>query len=160
MNYYVRIGILTAFIIMIFHLAVFYSGSFYTSIGRYALLLDLLIMLPGIFWGIKSKKERDLKQNYILKEAIKSGLQVVTAVSFTVAFFTYIFFLFEIPAILTQTQNYLVSVDTPAASISGILTNAQNYFSPFHQATISLFMHLIPGVIISVIFATLLGQKK
>ena len=160
MNSYARSGIFAGLIIVAFRLAIFYSGSLYTPIGRYANLIDFVIMLPAIFWGIKSKKERDLKQNYILKEAIKTGLQIVVAISLTLAFFMFIFFSFETPAILAQTQNYLIALDTPAAKIPAILANASAYFSPFHQATIALFIHLILGAVMALLCATILGQKK
>lgn len=158
-------GIISAFIVILWKLGIYYTGNQFEPIGVYSGPLNLVVQFVFIFLTIRFARN-ELFDGYInFKQCLKVGMQLSLVNALLLTIFIFIFFKYinleyaeyyigEVTRAM-QTEN---KTETEIAEQIELLQ--ENVLSPVRQATFALAYTLIAGAFMSFICSTFMVKNR
>ena len=156
-------GIITGITCGAWMLAEYYLGWHSSPIGNYTGFIAILFVFFGLFFAIRQTREKEFGGYIDYKTAVKAGMKATLCLSVIIALFTYIYYEFVNPGFvnyLTEvSEKYWKEMNYSEKDIQTSLTKLREAYEPSNQIQKALFLNLVMGMIISLVFSLFLKRK-
>lgn len=124
--------------------------------------LGFIITIGGLFFAIKTKRDKEFGGSIAYGQCIKTGLLTSLVSGFLSSIFTLIFFKFINPGFLTALlelqHQELLDKGLPSESVDAAMSMMEMMFSPAIMTIMGFVSALIGGLIISLILGAFLKK--
>jgi len=161
----IKFGLFTSFILFIW-MVIGYTLLIpnFHKVGIYVGIISLLITIPGIFFGIKERRDKSNFGYIRFKEAFKTGITITFIIAVATVLFTYVYYEYINPNyvnyLAAETEKTLLQDNASRDEITAALTIIRYQFSFNVQLIQQLLFILIGGTAITTVVSILLKKNR
>ena len=163
-GYSFRCALLYAALFIAIKLSVFFTHAQFISIGAYAPLIALTLIVIPLYFGIKNKRDQELNGFISLREVMKTGFFISFISSLLISVFIFIYYQYIDREIVThwiaEAQRLGVKENKSADEIKTAIETLTRFYSPFNQVTGVLTGVLGVGIVLSFILSSFLVRRS
>lgn len=161
----IKFGLFTSFILFVWMIIEYtlLIPNFH-EIGIYMGILSVLIIIPGIFFGIKERRDKSNFGYIRFKEAFKTGISITFIITVLTVLFTFVYYEYINPNyvnyLAAEAEKSLLQDNAGREEIAAALTIIRYQFSFNVQLIQQLLLILIGGTAITTIVSVLLKKNR
>ncbi len=161
----IRTGILLGVGLFLWLLLEFFLGFHTTRIDYHPFFTWLSIVIPiaGIYWSMKSKRDRDFEGTISFVQALKSGFLVTSIMSLISPIMVFVYVSAINPlffsTMLAHSKVMIEGLNISVVDKDKMIEESTRYFSTSSYVIQSFFGSLIVGVVLSLLTAALMKRN-
>lgn len=140
-------------------MSIYFSGSQFSTFGRFGIFGNIFFLLTGIFLGIRLFKKINSKTKFI--EDFKAGMRIAAYYAIFMALFVYVYYKFIDPGYFSiRLSNQLELAAEQGMNLEQVKKTGEFFLNPFFQTTITLMGFLLLGSFYAAMLSFLMRKMK
>lgn len=145
---------------VIVKMLVFVTGNQFSDIGRYAIFVNIFIIMIAVFWGIREHKKNVGNQSTYLED-VKEGMKTASWFAIILSVFVYCYYNYiDTKYFAIRLQENLELAESQNMDVEKARETGEIVLSPFFHTTMTLIGFILMGAFYSTLIAFFMRKMK